>query len=56
MSSSMKSSHPDLPTNKSASQRRLDSLVKRLKRNKNYQQYDEIIQDQLKQRTLEHAP
>ena len=50
-----KSSHPDLPTNETGSQRKLENLIKRLKRNGTYQQYDEVIQDQLKQGVIEPA-
>ena len=51
-----KPNHPDLPTNKAGSKRRLANLVKRLERNGTYEQYDEIIQDQLKQGVIETAP
>ena len=51
-----KPNHPDLPTNETGSKRRLDNLVKRLKRNGTYEQHDEIIQDQLKQEVIETAP
>ena len=51
-----KLNHPDLPTNEAGSKRRLANLVKRLERNGTYEQYDEIIQDQLKQGVIETAP
>ena len=51
-----KPNHPELPTNEAGSKQRLDNLVKRLKRNGTYEQYDEIIQDQLKQGVIETAP
>ena len=53
---SWKPNHPDLPTIEAESKRRLDNLVKRLKRSGTYEQYDEIIQDQLKQGVIETAP
>ncbi|XP_028415553.1 uncharacterized protein LOC114538695 [Dendronephthya gigantea] len=51
-----KPSHPNLPSNETGSQRRLKSLVKRLERNGNYKQYNDIIQDQLEQGIIEPAP
>ena len=51
-----KPNHPPLPTNESGSRRRLDNLIKRLKRKNIYKQYDEIIQDQLEKGIVEPAP
>ena len=51
-----KPNHPPLPTNESGSRRRLDNLIKRLKRKDIYKQYDEIIQDQLDKGIVEPAP
>ena len=51
-----KLNHPELPTNEMGSKRRLNSLVKRSERSGNYQQYDDIIQEQLVQGMIEPAP
>jgi hypothetical protein len=50
-----KANHPDLPTNEAASRRRLTALVKKLKRDGNYEQYDGIIREQLEQGIIEEA-
>ncbi|XP_067039904.1 uncharacterized protein [Acropora muricata] len=44
-----KGDHPPLPSNKSRSLRRLGSLVKRLKRNGQLEEYDTIIKEQLEE-------
>ena len=47
---------PELPTNKLGSLRRLESLLKRLKKDRElFQQYDQIIRDQLKQGIIEEV-
>ena len=47
---------PELPTNKLGSLRRLESLLKRLKEDRElFQQYDQIIRDQLKEGIIEEA-
>ena len=47
---------PELPTNKLGSLRRLESLLKRLKKDRElFQQYDQIIRDQLKEGIIEEA-
>ena len=51
-----KPNHPPLPSNEAGSRRRLNNLVKRLERNDMYEQYDEIIQDQLEKGIVEPAP
>ena len=51
-----KSGHPNLPTNERGSLRRLDYLVKRLKRNERYQDYDDVIKNQLEKGVIEPAP
>ena len=50
-----KANHPDLPKNEAASRRRLTSLVRKLKRDGNYEQYDGIIREQLEQGIIEEA-
>ena len=48
---------PELPTNKLGSLRRLESLLKRLKKDPELlQQYDQIIRDQLKEGIIEEVP
>ena len=51
-----KPNHPVLSTNEKGSRRRLNNLVKRLNRNGSYQQYDDIIKEQLNQGIIEPAP
>ena len=48
--------HPPLPTNEMGSRRRLENLVKRLKSNDRYHDYDAIIQQQLDEGVIEVAP
>ena len=49
-----KANSPELPTNKFGSLRRLESLLERLKKDPHiFQQYDQIIRDQLKQGIIE---
>jgi transposase InsO family protein len=48
--------HPHLPSNVAGSQRRLNNLIKRLERQDIYEQYDQIIQDQLVKGIVEPAP
>ena len=48
--------HPDLPSNKSGSLKRLDNLVKKLERTGNYEKYQEIIEDQKEEVIVETAP
>ena len=51
-----KVNHPTLPTNETGSKRRLEQLVRKLERNGQYEEYDSIIQDQLKEGIVEPAP
>ena len=51
-----KANHPNLLTNELGSRRRLDSLVKKLTREGNYERYDDIIREQLDQGIIERAP
>ena len=48
--------HPDLPSNKSGSLKRLDNLVKKLERTGNYEKYQEIIENQKEEGIVETAP
>lgn len=48
--------HPQLPTNKPGSLRRLQQLLKKLERTNTYNQYDAIIQEQLEEGIVELAP
>ena len=50
-----KGGHPPLPNNKTGSLKRLASLVQRLKRNGKIEDYDAIIQDQLREGIVEEA-
>ena len=49
-----KGDHPPLPSNKANSLKRLGSLVQRLRKMKRLDEYDAIIQDQLKEGIVEH--
>ena len=51
-----KGNHPPLPTHENGSKRRLEHLVRKLKRNGQYSEYNEIIQEQLKQGIIEPIP
>ena len=51
----LKANHPPLPMNEVGSRRRLTSLVKKLKKEGNYEQYDKIICEQLEQGIIEKA-
>ncbi|XP_028412468.1 uncharacterized protein LOC114535296 [Dendronephthya gigantea] len=51
-----KPNHPPLPTNKAGSRRRLTTLVRKLRREGNYEQYDNVIRDQINQGIIEVAP
>ena len=50
-----KGDHPPLPSNESGSLKRLGSLVQRLKKTGRLDEYDAIIQDQLRQGIVEEA-
>lgn len=50
-----KGDHPPLPSNKSGSLKRLGSLVQRLKKTDRLNDYDAIIQEQLKEGIIEEA-
>ena len=50
-----KGGHPPLPNNKTGSLKRLASLVQRLKRNGKIEDYDAIIQEQLREGIVEEA-
>ena len=52
---SWKGDHPPLPSNESGSLRRLGSLVKRLKRNGQLEEYDTVIKEQLEEGIVEEA-
>ena len=51
-----KVNHPALPTNEAGSKRRLEQLVRKLQRNGQYEEYDSIIQEQLREGIVEPAP
>ena len=51
-----KRNHPPLPTNEAGSRRRLEQLIKKLQRNGNHEDYNNIIQERLQQRVIEPAP
>ena len=51
-----KANHPPLPTNEASSRRRLPTLMRKLKRDGDYEQYDKIISEQLEQGIIEQAP
>ena len=51
-----KANHPTLPTNEAGSKRRLEQLVRKLERNGQYEEYDSIIQEQLREGIVEPAP
>jgi hypothetical protein len=51
-----KGNHPELPTNKTGSIRRLQQLLKKLERDNNYTAYDNVIQEQIEQGVVEVAP
>ena len=48
--------HPSLPNNRTASLRRFQSLVKRLRGSGKLEEYNEIIKEQLEQGVVEEAP
>lgn len=50
-----KGNHPQLPTNKKGSLRRLDNLVRKLERTDSYNDYDQVITDQLREGIIEPA-
>ncbi len=51
-----KAEHQNLPTNEKGSLRRLSNLVKRLERKGTYRDYDNVIQEQLRDGIIEAAP
>jgi hypothetical protein len=51
-----KGNHPPLPSNERGSKRRLDHLIRKLEKNGQYADYNEIIQDQLQKGVIEVAP
>ena len=51
-----KGNHPPLPTNEAGSRRRLEQLIRKLQRNGNHEDYNNIIQEQLQQGVIEPAP
>lgn len=51
-----KSNHPPLPANEMGSRRRLENLIKRLKSSNRYNDYNDIITQQLKDGVIEPAP
>ena len=52
----LEGNRPTLPTNEASSKRRLEQLIRRLKKNELYEEYDAIIQEQLQQGVVEPAP
>ena len=50
-----KRDHPPLPSNEANSLKRLGSLLQQLKKTERLNEYDEIIQGQLKEGIVEHA-
>ena len=51
-----KGNHPKLPTNEKNSKKRLDQLIWKLEKNKQYEEYNDIIQEQFRQGIIETAP
>ena len=51
-----KGNHPPLLTNETGSKKRLEHLVRKLKKNESYEDYNNIIQEQLQQGIVEPAP
>ena len=51
-----KGNHPSLPTNQVGGKRRLEHLIRKLKQTDQYEQYEEIIQEQLQTGIIEPAP
>ena len=51
-----KANHPTLPTNEAGSKRRLEQLLRKLERNGQYEEYNSIIQEQIKEGVVEAAP
>ena len=51
-----KGNHPDLPNNEQGSQRRLQSLLRKLKGTNSTEVYNELIQEQLQQGVVEQDP
>ena len=51
-----KENHPPLPTNETGSKRRLEHLIRKLQRNCQHGEYDDIILEQLQQGVIEIAP
>lgn len=53
---SWKANQTDLPTNEAGSIRRLEQLVRRLHRDGQYEEYGNILQEQLQQEIIEPVP
>jgi hypothetical protein len=51
-----KGNHPTLPSNERGSKRRLDQLIRKLEKNDQYSEYNDILQDQLQKGVIEIAP
>ena len=51
-----RANHPPLATNEMGSKRRLEQLIRKLQRDGQYEQYDNIIQQQIKDKIVEPAP
>ena len=51
-----KGGHPALPTNEAGSKRRLEQLIRKLERNDQYEEYNNIIRGQLQEGIVEPAP
>ncbi|XP_028414200.1 uncharacterized protein LOC114537261 [Dendronephthya gigantea] len=51
-----KRNHPSLPTNETGGKKQLEHLVRKLKKNELYEDYNNIIQEQLQKDIVEPAP
>ena len=51
-----KANHPALPTNEMGNRRRLEQLIKKLRRDGNYDVYNDVIEEQLQGGVIEIAP
>ena len=51
-----KGNHPTLPTNEMGSKKRLENLIRKLKKNELYEEYNAIIEEQLQKGIVEAAP
>ena len=51
-----KGNHPTIPTNEMGSKKRLENLIRKLKKNELYKEYNAIIEEQLQHGIVEVAP